>query len=226
MPKPRAFVRHRRWTLKTSPDLWHPRLSALHPVSSELVRHAYLGIDQVYVKVSRILDKHGVVGCLRGGYRSYAEELWKQSIMHTKGTLNIDANAIFFKYFGYGLDCDILREIAFAFGIEVRLPVPVVIEPYSFDHVITDYTLNPKAEASIVSVKRLSYVTILWEGDGDGVFWIRVYVDNILEEEFPTDESYVGTHSFRKSLEVRIYNPLNIRATHTSTTHSIRGVVA
>jgi len=225
MPKPKAFRRHKRWILKTSPDLWHPRLSALHPISSELIRNAYIEIDQVYTKVSRILDKHGVVGCLRGGYRSYAEELWKQAIMHTRETLNIDANAITFKYNAYGLEFSILKEIALTLGIVVRPPVVVPVRPYSFDHAITIYTLDPKVETSIVRVEALGFVVIIWSGDGDGVFLMRVYVDDNLEEEFPTDESSVGTHSFEKSFEIRLYNPLNVKATHTSMSHEIRGLI-
>jgi len=222
MPKPRAFVRHRRWTLKTSPNLWHPRLSALHPVSSELVRHAYLGIDQVYAKVSRILDKHGIVGCLRGGYRSYAEELWKQSIMHTRETLEIEACAITYKYDGYGFEFDILKEIALIFGIEVR----PVMESYSYNHTARDYTLNPKAEASIVTIRALGHVDIIWKGDGDGIFMMRIYVDGVKEEEFPTNETRIGTYAFKKSFEVKVYNPLDVIKTQTSMSHSIRGVIA
>jgi len=224
MPKPRAFIRHRRWTLKTSPELWHPRLSALHPVSSELVRHAYLGIDQAYAKVSRILDNHGIVGCLRGGYRSYAEELWKQVIMHKGKLLELEANAITTKYSVYGLDFDILKEIALIFGLVVK-PVVVPAKTYSFDHAITDYTLNPGQQITIMSIKALGHVDIIWEGDGDGVFIMRVYINGKLEEELYTDEVRTGTYAFDKSLEVRLYNPTTKVLTKTSTTFSARGLI-
>jgi len=112
MPKSKAYRRARVWKIKTRPDLLHPRLSALHPVSSELIRDAYFGIDQAYEKASKILDKHGVVAQMRIYYRAYVEELWKATIMYTRETLAVQAEAIAVKYCLYGLDPDILRELA------------------------------------------------------------------------------------------------------------------
>jgi len=224
MPKPKAFRRHKRWALKTSPALFHPRLEALRETTVALLSDAYLGIDNVYEKVSRILDKHGIVSSLRIFYRAYAEELWKQGIMHRGNLLEIEVNAIGAKYSGYGLDFDILKEITLIFGVVLRPPI-VPMEPYLFDHVIKDYTLNPKAEATIVTIRALGHVDILWEGDGDGVFLIRVYVDGKLEEEFYTDEIRVGTYAFETSFEIRLYNPLDVLTTQTSMSHSIRGLI-
>jgi len=223
MPKSRAFRRHKRWILKTSPKLWYPRLEALRETTTRLLSDAYLGIDEVSVKVGRIMDKHGIAGSYRIFYRAYAEELWKQSVMHTGRLLDMEANIIAAKYSGYGLDFDILSEIALIFGITVRPPV-VAFRSYSFDHAVRSYTLDPKEETTIVSIRVIGHVDIIWEGDGDGVFLIRVYVDGKLEEEFYTDESRVGTYAFERSFEVRLYNPLNVIATQTSMSHSIRGV--
>jgi len=223
MPKSRAFRRHKRWILKTSPNLWHPRLEALRETTTRLLSDAYLGIDEVSVKVGKIMDKHGIAGSLRIFYRAYGEELWKQSIMHTGKLLEIEASSIATKYSGYGLDCDILREIGYIFGITVR-PLVVPLKSYTFDHIARDYTLNPRKQATIVTIRAIGHVDIIWEGDGDGVFLMRVYVDGILEEEFYTDESRVGTYAFDKSFEVKVYNPLDVTATHTSMSHSIRGM--
>jgi len=130
MPKPKAFRRHKRWILKTSPNLFHPRLEALRETTTRLLSDAYLGIDEVSVKVSRIMDKHGIAGSLRIFYRAFAEEMWKQSIMHTGKLLEIEASSIATKYAGYGLDFDILREIGYIFGITVR-PLVVPLKSYS-----------------------------------------------------------------------------------------------
>jgi len=223
MPKPRAFVRHKRWALKTSPNLFHPRLEALRETTVRLISDAYLGIDDVYAKVSGILDRRGIVGPLRIFYRSFAEELWKQAVMHRGNLLDVEIRAIGGKYSGYGLDFDILREIALIFGVELRPPV-VAFRSYSFDHAVRDYTLGPRAEVTIVSIRAVGHVDIIWEGDGDGTFLMRVYIDGRLEEEFYTDEARFGTYAFESSFEIRLYNPLDITATHTSMSHSVRGV--
>jgi len=224
MPKPRAFRRHKRWALKTSPELFHPRLEALRETTTRLLSDAYLEIDDVSEKVSRIMDKHGIVSALRIFYRAYAEELWKQSIMHRGKLLEIEVNAIGAKYSGYGLDFDILREIGLIFGVELR-PLVVAFRPYSFDHVIVGYKLDPKVETTIVSIHAVGHVDVVWEGDGDGTFLIRVYIDGKLEEEFYTEEERVGTYAFERSFEIKLYNPLDVTTTRTSMSFSVRGLV-
>jgi len=112
MPKKKAFRRARTWEIKTRPDLLHPRLEALHPISSELIRDAYFGIDQAYEKAEKILDKHGIVGSLRLYYRSFVEEVWKANTMYRGETLVIQVEAIAVKYAMYGLEPNIIRELA------------------------------------------------------------------------------------------------------------------
>jgi len=84
----------------------------LHEISSELISDAYFGIDQAYEKAGKILDKHGIVGPLRLFYRAFVEEVWKASKMYKRETLAIQVEAIAVKYALYGLDPDIIRELA------------------------------------------------------------------------------------------------------------------
>jgi len=112
MPKRKAFRRAKTWEIKTRPELLHPRLEALHEISSQLIQDAYYGIDQAYEKANKILDKHGIVGSLRIFYRSFIEEVWKANQMYRGETLTTQVEAIAVKYAMYGLDPDIIRELA------------------------------------------------------------------------------------------------------------------
>jgi hypothetical protein len=92
------------------------------------------------------------------------------------------------------------------------------------DHTSTSYTLGAGAEASIVSISGNGHADILFAGDGDGVFNMRVYIDGTLEESFPTNEARVGTYSFTTSIEIRVQNPTGSSATQTSSSFNLRGV--
>jgi len=92
------------------------------------------------------------------------------------------------------------------------------------DHTSTSYTLGAGAETSIVSFSGNGHADILFAGDGDGVFNMRVYTDGTLEESFPTNESRVGTYGFTTSIEIRVHNPTTGSATQTSSSFNLRGV--
>jgi len=61
--------RDKKWEIKTRPELWHPVLAAKHELSAQLVSVAYRDIDQVYERVAKILDEHGVIVSQRLLYR-------------------------------------------------------------------------------------------------------------------------------------------------------------
>jgi len=64
----------------------------------------------------------------------------------------------------------------------------------------------------------------MFDGDGDGVFRMRVYVDDMLDDDFPTDEARIGHYAFSLSLEIRIYNPTLSSSTHSSSGYTLRGL--
>ncbi|RLI00644.1 hypothetical protein DRO31_08315 [Candidatus Bathyarchaeota archaeon] len=117
MPSRRA----EKWRIRTSPDLWHPRLEALHDLSSDLISQAYTEIDRVYEAVRKILDRYGVLANERLIYRCYAEELWKISKKYKAGseTLRKEAQAITMVYAMRDCNPDILMEIGKLFNLEV-----------------------------------------------------------------------------------------------------------
>jgi len=110
--------RAKRWKIKTDPALWHPRLEALHPISSELIAKAYTSIDEVYTHVRKILDKHGIIVQSRLLYRSFIEELWELSRKYRGKTFNIEGGAVAIKYLCYGADMDVIYELSFLFNLK------------------------------------------------------------------------------------------------------------
>jgi len=92
------------------------------------------------------------------------------------------------------------------------------------DHTSTNYTLGAGAEASIVSFSGNGHADILFAGDGDGTFNMRVYIDGTLEESFPTNEPRIGTYAFSSSIEIKVHNPTTSSTTKTSSSFNLRGV--
>jgi hypothetical protein len=120
---------------------------------------------------------------------------------------------------GGGLAADpVYRAIALG-----DLPAGTLSSRVSLDHTSTSFTLAGGAEASIATVSGNGTATILFAGNGAGVFNMRVYVDGVLEDSFPSNEQRIGVYSFTTSLEVRVHNP-GAAATSTSSSFNIRGV--
>jgi len=94
----------------------------------------------------------------------------------------------------------------------------------ALDHTSTPVTLDAGQEHSIFTHDGLGHVTVLFQGDGDGVFEMRIYVDGKLEEGFSTDESRIGTYSFRERFEIRVLNPASVGKTGTTSSFILRGV--
>lgn len=115
-------------------------------------------------------------------------------------------------------------KMADGFLTEAKCASGVLSSRITTDHTSTSYTLGAGAEASIVSFSGNGHADILFAGDGDGVFRMRVYIDGTMEEEFPTNEARVGTYAFTTSIEVRVQNPTAASATQTSSSFNLRGV--
>ncbi len=99
------------------------------------------------------------------------------------------------------------------------------IETLTYDYVSRPLELEPLVELDIYSVtSKLGYCTIVFHGDGDGEFIIRVYVDNTLDSEFYTNEFRIGHYTFNSALRITIHNPLPIKTTRYSTSFSLRGI--
>jgi hypothetical protein len=98
------------------------------------------------------------------------------------------------------------------------------IETITHDHVSAPHELEPLVELELFAVTGSGHVTVVFNGDGDGVFIIRVYVDNVLECEFYTNEFRIAHYVFNSNLRIVLHNPLTSRASHSSTSFSVRGV--
>jgi len=119
MPRKRKGERAKIWEIKTRPELLHPILEAKHEQMVESIKKHYTSIDEIYGRVAEILDRNGIIAQARLLYRSYAEELWKLAHNYGGKTLQNQAGAVYSTYFRYGLDADILKEIALLFAIEI-----------------------------------------------------------------------------------------------------------
>jgi len=127
MAYPSRRRRSERWALKTRPDLLHPRLEAIHQVSSEMVGLSFRRIDWAYEKLSKILDSRGVMAQARMFYRAFLEEMWKLHESYRGDALMKMNEAIEEKYEGYGLDPDILNEIRSLFAMPYMVHVDVYV---------------------------------------------------------------------------------------------------
>lgn len=132
MPKRKVGKRGETWEIKTRPELLHPLLASKHEAMAKSISQAYFDIDSVYERVAEILDRNGVHTQARLLYRSYAEELWKLRQKYGGKTFELEAKAISYKYYHYGGEQEVMKEIANLFGVdisEIFAPPAVGITP-------------------------------------------------------------------------------------------------
>ena len=106
-----------------------------------------------------------------------------------------------------------------------KVGVGVMSDGWSFTHTSAAHTIAAGGETSIASLTGAGAGTIIFDGNGDGVFNMRVYTDGILEDTIPTNESVVAIYAFGTSLEVRVHNPTTATATQTSSSFNARTTV-
>jgi hypothetical protein len=108
-----------------------------------------------------------------------------------------------------------------------KVAAGVMTSRIAVDHTKANYTLAAGGETVITTQSGNGAATVLFLGDGDGTFRIRVYIDGATtpEDEFPTNEPRIGVYSFTTRIEIRIYNPGTASATATSSSFSLRGVM-
>lgn len=117
-----------KWAIKTDPDLLCPVLKATHDLSVEEIRRVYGIIDMYYAKTAEILDRNGVIGNFRLTYRCYMEELYKIVSTYTGEAMTEKTTGVSTKYLLYGMDINILREIAQLFGLEALVGLEDIIK--------------------------------------------------------------------------------------------------
>lgn len=108
--------------------------------------------------------------------------------------------------------------------VPAKVGAGVMSSKISFDHTKTTYILNAGAETTIYSFSGNGAVVVLFQGDGDGTFKIRIYVDGTQEDEFSTNEPRVATYSFGSSIAIRLYNPTTSGQEKSSVSFGLRGV--
>jgi hypothetical protein len=92
----------------------------------------------------------------------------------------------------------------------------LAIEPSTWKHTKTTYSLNPTTETILYTVTGKGIATLISDGDGDGKYTIRVYIDESLNDEFSTNSPKNVAYSFTSKIELRLYNP----APHSETASS------
>jgi hypothetical protein len=106
-----------------------------------------------------------------------------------------------------------------------RAMMEAVKRPLSFDHTSSPFSLGAGEELTLFSARGLGSSTIIFRGDGDGVFEVRVFVDGALEDSFPTNEARVGSYTWTNSLDVRLRNPTTSVLTQSSSGFNVRGLM-
>jgi len=119
MPRKEVGERSFNWELSTRDEVLFPKLSKKHDKMSRLIKKHYDSIDYIYEKVAKILDEHGIAISFRLPYRAFAEELYKKANTYSSKALELEIEAIAYKYYLYGLDYKIMKEIAKVMGLEV-----------------------------------------------------------------------------------------------------------
>jgi len=88
-----------------------------------------------------------------------------------------------------------------------------------------NFTLDPQSESTIYSALGKGLANIEFKGDGDGIFTLRIYVDDSLDEEIQTNIQKIGCYSFKNKIEIRIYNPTASSETASSATFKFCGLI-
>ena len=100
----------------------------------------------------------------------------------------------------------------------------LITDPQKADHKSASYTLGAGAETEVASLAGNGLANIIFDGDGDGIFNMRVYSDGVLEDEFPTNWAGMTACAQATLLEIRIHNPTLATATQTSSSFRIRAI--
>ena len=120
MPRRPVGVRSSNWEISTSPDIYDEKLRSRHSLMVESAKVHFDRIDELYERITPILNRYGIIGSARGMYRSYLEELYRAKSTYSGKALQVKANAITSKYTIYGCSFEVLREIAKELGISVE----------------------------------------------------------------------------------------------------------
>ncbi len=128
MPRKEIGERSESWEISMRDEILFPKLSRKHKKMSQLIARTYDSIDAIYEHVAKILDENGIFGSYRLTYKAYAQELWRICQTYSGKARESGANAIAVKYWSYGCDDKVLREIGRLFGLEVEIVKEVVKE--------------------------------------------------------------------------------------------------
>lgn len=88
-----------------------------------------------------------------------------------------------------------------------------------------EVTLNPHQEITLYELKDRSGTTnVIFGGDGYEGFYVRVYEDDELSDEFPANEKRLGVYAFSSSFRIALYNPSSSPIRGLKTGFTIRGL--
>ena len=113
-------------------------------------------------------------------------------------------------------------------GADLQIPTGdgvVVYYPQlvSYDHTKETYIIDSGSSVTITSITGSGYVSIIYYGDGDGNFTLRINIDGNYEDEIPTNEKRIGVYTFNNVLSIELYNPATVTGTYSSMSLSVRG---
>jgi hypothetical protein len=117
MVKPQVY-RQKKYEAKVSGDVIKARIDALKSVMTEQTSERFADLQNVEETVKSIVEPAGQPTILIPHYMNFGRQLYSLSQRFSGATLNTEAKLVFEKWKARGLNVNILKEIAAAFGID------------------------------------------------------------------------------------------------------------
>ena len=121
IPVRRPERRSQKFEAKVDEEVYQIRTTFLKPMMVEQQDETAAEQTQIELVLSRILHPKGLTGIMIHHYRNFSQELFSLRRRFTKETLNREASILAEKWVKRGLDIEVLREIAAAFGVTITL---------------------------------------------------------------------------------------------------------
>jgi hypothetical protein len=119
IPVRRPERRSQKFTAKVDDAVYQLRTIYLKPMMVEQQDETATEQANLEAVLSKILHPKGLAGIMIHHYRNYSQELFSLRRRFTAETLNFEATALAQKWIKRGLNANILKEIASAFGIKI-----------------------------------------------------------------------------------------------------------
>jgi hypothetical protein len=121
IPVRRPERRSQKFTAKVDEAVYQLRTIYLKPIMVEQQDETAAEQASMEIVLGKILHPKGLTGIMIHHYRNFSQELFSLRRRFTGETLNTEASILAQKWVKRGLDADILKEVAAAFGVTLTI---------------------------------------------------------------------------------------------------------